>query len=355
MSQAPEASSLADIVERLAATVVGFATRRSRGSGVLWRDGVVVGSASALWRLSSVSLVLPDGEQVQGTVRGVDAGSDLAAVSFTSGTLPVAGRAAGASPRVDDVVCAVGRDPSGLTHASFGHIGLVAGEWRTWRGGRVDRLIRLDGGLCPGLDGAPVADASGQVLGAKPHMLRHAPISEVGTVPVVEPRGQQPSYDVQGAAAPVRRARRPQVRVRPPRAAAFRQSAVVNLVDATAAMQRKEPVASAGFLVAQFHDSCSRSAAVRLGRQSTHCRHPDLETQRPKAALEFRRSRSFSGARPACRSGAMQQPSPESWSPRRPSPSVPPSTSENPKHPPATPEGRDQRRASESASLGHWG
>lgn len=92
MSQAPEASSLADIVERLAATVVGFATRRNRGSGVLWRDGVVVGSASALWRLSSVSLVLPDGEQVQGTVRGVDAGSDLAAVSFTSGT-PARGRA----------------------------------------------------------------------------------------------------------------------------------------------------------------------------------------------------------------------------------------------------------------------
>jgi len=206
-------------------------------------------------RLSSVSLVLPDGEQVQGTVRGVDPGSDLAAVSFASGTLPVAGRAAGASPRVDDVVCAVGRDPSGLTHASFGHIGLVAGEWRTWRGGRVDRLIRLDGGLCPGLDGAPVADASGQVLGAKPHMLRHAPISEVGTVPVVEPRGQQPSYDVQGAAAPVRRARRPQVRVRPPRAAAFRQSAVVNLVDATAAMQRKEPVAARG----RTHGECQQA------------------------------------------------------------------------------------------------
>jgi len=165
MTQAPETSSLADTVERLAASVVGFATRRNRGSGVLWRDGVVVGSASALWRLSSVSLVLPDGEQVQGTVRGADVGTDLAAVSFTSGNLPVAGRAAGASPRVGDVVCAVGRDPSGLTHASFGHVGLVAGEWRTWRGGRVDRLIRLDGGLYPGLDGAPVADASGQVLG----------------------------------------------------------------------------------------------------------------------------------------------------------------------------------------------
>jgi S1-C subfamily serine protease len=165
MTQAPETPFLADKVERLAASVVGFATRRNRGSGVLWRDGVVVGSASALWRLSSVSLVLPDGEQVQGTVRGADAATDLAAVSFTSGDLPVAQRAADASPRVGDFVCAVGRDPSGLTHASFGHVGMVAGEWRTWRGGRVDRLIRLDGGLYPGLDGAPVANPSGQLLG----------------------------------------------------------------------------------------------------------------------------------------------------------------------------------------------
>ncbi len=197
----------------------------------------------------------------------------------------MAGRAAGASPRVDDVICVVGRDPSGLTHASFGHVGLVAGEWRTWRGGRVDRLIRLDGGLYPGLDGAPVADASGQVLGAKPHMLRHAPVSEFGTVPVAEPRDQQPSCEVQGAAAPVRRARRPQVRVRPPRAAAFRQSAVVNLVDATAAMQRKEPVASTRFLAAQLHESWGRSAAVRVDRQAAHIGHPIAENDSREAVM----------------------------------------------------------------------
>jgi S1-C subfamily serine protease len=134
------------------------------GSGVLWRDGVG-GSASAMRRPSSVSLMLPDGEQVQGTVRGADVGIDLAAVSYTSGTLPAVGRAAGASPRVGDAACAVGRDPSGLTHASFGHVGLVAGAWSIWRGGRVERPIRPDGGLHPGLDGSPVVDASGQLPG----------------------------------------------------------------------------------------------------------------------------------------------------------------------------------------------
>jgi hypothetical protein len=37
-------------------------------------------------------------------------------------------------------------------------------------------------------------------------------------------------------------------------------------------MQREEPLASACFLVAQFHESCGWSAAVRIGRQSTHSR-----------------------------------------------------------------------------------
>ncbi|MGI9024842.1 MAG: S1C family serine protease [Burkholderiaceae bacterium] len=64
-----------------------------------------------------------------------------------------------------DFVFAVGRDPSVAVQASFGHIGSVAGRWRTWRGGEIDTLIRLDGGLYGGFEGAPVADAMGAVLG----------------------------------------------------------------------------------------------------------------------------------------------------------------------------------------------
>lgn len=176
--------SLPDTVERLAASVVGLASRRHRGSGVLWRPGVLVASASTLWRLSSVALVLPNGEQLPGEVRGVDGGTDLAAVSFDSGALPVAERVAGPAPRVGDFVMAVGREPSGLTQASFGHIGSVAGEWRTWRGGRVEQLIRLDGGLYPGLDGAPVASASGHLLGmaSSAFSRHHGVVLPVATV-----------------------------------------------------------------------------------------------------------------------------------------------------------------------------
>jgi len=165
MNHSSESSALPRHVERIAASVVGFATRRHRASGVLWRPGVAVGSAAALWRHPRVAVVLPDGEQATGELRGIDGGTDLAAVAFSGGSMPVAERTPTPPPRVGDFVFAVGRDPSGLTHASFGHIGAVAGEWRTWRGGRIEQLIRLDGGLPPGLAGAPVADAEGRLLG----------------------------------------------------------------------------------------------------------------------------------------------------------------------------------------------
>ena len=131
--------SLPDFVERLANSVVGVSAGRHGGSGVLWRDGVVVTSATVLWRASKVSLVLPDGEQLQGEVRGFDGGTDLAAVTFAGASLPVAERASDTSVRIGDFVFAVGRDGSGVTQASFGHVASVAGEWRSWRGGRIDR------------------------------------------------------------------------------------------------------------------------------------------------------------------------------------------------------------------------
>jgi serine protease Do len=181
-------NDLPQAVSRLAQSVVGLSTPKHHSAGVLWRRGVVVGSASALRRADTVTLVLPDGERVQGEWRGADASTDLAAVSFDdssdTGKLSVAERASAAQARVGDFVFAVGREPSGLTQASFGHVGMVGGEWRTWRGGHVGQLIQLDGGLYPGLEGAAVADATGQVWGVASNVLsrHHAVVLPVQTV-----------------------------------------------------------------------------------------------------------------------------------------------------------------------------
>ncbi len=178
-------AGLADAVERLAASVVGLGTRR-RGlsAGVLWNPGVVVTTASAIGHAGRIHVVQPDGETVIGEVRGTDPGTDLAVLAVPESAGPAALRRLDPPLRAGDFVMAVGRDASGLVHASFGHIGAAGPAWRTWRGGSVDRLLRLDGGLYPGLSGAPVADAQGQVVGiASPALSRHhGVVLPVGTV-----------------------------------------------------------------------------------------------------------------------------------------------------------------------------
>ena len=205
-------SVLPDAVARLSASVVGLALRRGSASGVLWSPGVVVTAASAVWRARQIHVVGAAGEPVLGTLRGVDASTDLAAISFdaAAGGGEPAARAADAAPRVGDFVMAVGREDSGRVQASFGHVGAAGGEWRTWRGGRVERLIRLDGGLYPGLAGAPVADADGRVIGvASPMLSRHhgvvLPVATIDRVlPALLAHGQVPQGYAGIAAQPVR-------------------------------------------------------------------------------------------------------------------------------------------------------
>jgi S1-C subfamily serine protease len=178
-------AELADAVERVGASAVGIGTRR-RGlaAGVVWEPGVVLTTASAIGHADKVHVVRPDGETVVGEVRGADPGTDLAVVTVDTGGIRIVDKRVDPPLRAGDFVFAVGRDASGLVHASFGYVGATGGAWRTWGGGQVDRLVRLDGGLRPGLAGALVADARGQVAGIASAALsrRHAVVLPTATL-----------------------------------------------------------------------------------------------------------------------------------------------------------------------------
>jgi len=178
-------TGLADAVERVAAGVVGLATRR-RGlaAGVIWRPGLVLTTVTAIGRTDKVQVIQADAQAVVGEVRGVDLATDLALITVPTPELASVERHSTPPLRVGDVVFAVGRDASGQVHASFGHIGATGGAWRTWRGGQVDRLLRLDGGLYAGLVGAAVADARGQLIGiASPaHSRQHGVVLPVASL-----------------------------------------------------------------------------------------------------------------------------------------------------------------------------
>ena len=155
-------AGLADAVERVAPSVLGVRARRiGTSSALCWRPGVLVTAVSAVGQADRVQVIASGGEALMGTVRGIDPATDVAVVA-AEGNWPSAERRLDPAARVGDFVFAVGRDASGMVHASFGHVGAVAGAWRSWRGGQLDRYIRLDGGLYPGLVGAPVCDVQGK-------------------------------------------------------------------------------------------------------------------------------------------------------------------------------------------------
>jgi serine protease Do len=158
---------LADIVERTGASVVAIQARRSYpSSGVVLQPGVVLTAAHTLRRDDGIAVVQPDGTATSATLVGADPSTDVAVLrleSSSQGTPVTFGDAA--SVRAGNFVVAVSRGTDGSLAASAGVVARTGGEWRTWRGGHIDRRIQLDGGLWGGFAGGPVIDGRGNVIG----------------------------------------------------------------------------------------------------------------------------------------------------------------------------------------------
>lgn len=163
-----QSDRLAAIVEHVGASTVAVIGRRSAvASGVAWRPGLVVTAAHVFRRTpAALTLVAAGGRELAATLVGIDSPTDLALFRLADemSVAPLVFGSAGAV-QAGHLAIAVGRGAEGDTIVSAGIVNRVGGPWQTWLGGLVDRLIRLDGGVYEGLSGAPVADASGEVIG----------------------------------------------------------------------------------------------------------------------------------------------------------------------------------------------
>ena len=155
---------LAGAVEHAARSVVAIhARRRIPSSGIAWRPGVIVTSNGTVSREEEITLTLPGGGSAAATLAGRDPTTDIA-VLRTGADLRPADRGDAAALQVGKLVLALGRPGANVT-ASFGVVSAVDGEWRTWHGGRIDRLIRLDMAIYDGFSGGALVEAGGRVLG----------------------------------------------------------------------------------------------------------------------------------------------------------------------------------------------
>lgn len=155
---------LAGAVERAGASVVRVeARRRQAASGVIWgSEGLVLTADHVLERDEDVKVGLPNGQSISAKVVGRDPGTDLALLRVEAqGFTPIQ---QGPPPKVGHLGMVVARPGAGL-ETSIGVISALVGPARTWRGGRLEGLIRTDASLYPGFSGGPLVDTAGRMVG----------------------------------------------------------------------------------------------------------------------------------------------------------------------------------------------
>jgi S1-C subfamily serine protease len=177
-------NELASVVERSAVAVVAVHARpRFNSSGVHWSPGLVVTAEHTLRDDESVFVTTGTGEKFAAEVAGRDPGTDLAVLRVKDLTIPIAPRLEDRGYRPGHLVLAVGRNKESA-NAGVGVIGSIAGPSQTWRGGKLDEVIRLDLLLHPVASGGAIVDASGKLIGIGTPALSRAAVFAVphGTV-----------------------------------------------------------------------------------------------------------------------------------------------------------------------------
>lgn len=165
-SMASLSDELVQLVELFGKRVVAVHARAHYpSSGVVWRAGVVVTADHTVRRDEEIQVTLPGGKRVAATLAGNDPGTDLAVLKVEGLTVEDAAAIGEASARVGELALVIGRSPDSGPNASLGIISAHSGPWRTWRGGQLDRYIRLDAKLFPNSSGGAVIDSRGRLLG----------------------------------------------------------------------------------------------------------------------------------------------------------------------------------------------
>jgi len=154
---------LADIVAQSARSVVAVSGRgRLTSSGFVWRSGLVVTASDALARDEEILVLTPEGKRVAATLAGRDPSTDIAVLRVEEAASPWQSPPA-AEVRPGELSVVIGR-----FYGSMAGLAMVAssgGAWRSLRGGQIDRSIRLDRSIDPRLEGGPLVNAEGALIG----------------------------------------------------------------------------------------------------------------------------------------------------------------------------------------------
>jgi S1-C subfamily serine protease len=179
---------LQQLVAGAASSVVSVRSHGSSvASGFVWKPGVVVTASDALEADDEIS-VAADGKTVEAQLAGRDPTTDIAVLRVAEDLPLPAPNAASTDTEIGQLVVALGRGREGVI-ASLGCVSVAGGAWQSRRGGRIDRLIRLDLRLNRHAEGGLVIDAEGRVLGIAVFGPRQRPlVIPAATIDLIAPK-----------------------------------------------------------------------------------------------------------------------------------------------------------------------
>jgi len=172
-------NELASLVESSAAPVVAVHGRpRFNSSGVHWSAGIVVTAEHTLRHDDDIVVRTGTGDELRAEIAGRDPGTDLAVLRVKDLTIPTAPKSEDSGHRPGDLIVAVGRNKNSA-NAALGVISSLGAASQTWRGGKLDQVIRLDLALHPVASGGAVVNSSGKLIGIATPILSRAAVFAV--------------------------------------------------------------------------------------------------------------------------------------------------------------------------------
>ena len=156
-------TALEGVVAKARPSVVSVHSRRSRATGFVWKQGLIVTADEALADEGEVAVKLADGTSRAATIAGRDHTTDIALLRVDgAGLAPAALSTQVPALGALSVVVAAER---GVPTAALGAVSLSGDRWRSLRGGDIDARIELDLRLAFSHQGGLALNATGEAFG----------------------------------------------------------------------------------------------------------------------------------------------------------------------------------------------
>jgi len=154
---------IAELVARVAPSVVQVEGQGRPASGLVYGDDVVITTARAVGESEHPRVRAAGGEAIDAEIAGWDPATRLVVLKAPGLQLPAV--TAGELPRVGEMAIALARSWSNAITATAGLVSVIGGPLRTGRRRAIEQVIRTSAPMHEGFAGGALLGTDGRLLG----------------------------------------------------------------------------------------------------------------------------------------------------------------------------------------------